>query len=146
MLEEFAHRLRVSWSMAQISALALRTQTCPMCGPSLFVRLCADASGVRCVRCAGSAIATSFVAVLKSVCPEFRTASLYELSSRGPLIQFLRREVSNLTWSEFFEDVPPGQFRDGVQCQNIEQLTFADASFDVCTSTEVFEHVANDAK
>src|SRR5690606_13728790 len=29
-------------------------------------------------------------------------------------------------------------------CQNVEQLTFLAASFDVCTSTEVFEHVEDD--
>ena len=98
------------------------------------------------MRCAGSAIATSLAAVLKTVCPEFRSAKVYELSSRGPLFEFLRREVPNLTWSEYFEDVPPGQYRGGVQCQNIEGLTYADSSFDVCTSTEVFEHVADDLK
>ena len=71
---------------------------------------------------------------------------MYELSSGGPLFDFLRREVSNLTCSEYFEDVAPGEYRRGVKCQNVESLTFADASFDICTSTEVFEHVADDAK
>jgi SAM-dependent methyltransferase len=33
-----------------------------------------------------------------------------------------------------------------VLCQDVQQLTFPDASFDVCTSTEVFEHVADDAR
>jgi len=35
---------------------------------------------------------------------------------------------------------------DGVQCQDVQHLTFAAASFDVCTSTEVFEHVPDDAR
>lgn len=146
MFDEFRRRLRVAWSMAQLSELTLRPQICPMCGPSLFIRLCADSSGVRCIRCAGSAIATSLAAVLRSVCPEFGTKRVYELSSQGPLFEFLHREVTELTWSEYFEDVSSGQFRGRVQCQNVERLTFADASFDICTSTEVFEHVADDAK
>jgi hypothetical protein len=41
--------------------------------------------------------------------------------------------------SEYFNEVAPGAWRDGVQCQDVQRLTFADASFDVCTSTEVFD-------
>jgi len=146
MFNESRRRLRVARSMMQLSALAMKPQICPMCGPSVFVRICASASGVRCIRCAGSAIATSLAFVLRSVCPQFRSAKMYELSSQGPLFEFLHREVTKLTWSEYFEDVSPGQYRGGAQCQNVERLTFADASFDICTSTEVFEHVADDAK
>ena len=49
-----------------------------------------------------------------------------------------------LTFSEFFDDVEPGGERDGVPCENVQHLTYADESFDVCTSTEVLEHVADD--
>ena len=69
---------------------------------------------------------------------------VYELSSRGPFFRFLKRNSRSFTCSEFYDDVAPGQVRDGVQCQNVEALTFADASFDLCTSTEVFEHVPHD--
>ena len=34
--------------------------------------------------------------------------------------------------------------RNGIRCEDVQRLTFADASFDVCTSTEVFEHVPDD--
>jgi SAM-dependent methyltransferase len=54
--------------------------------------------------------------------------------------------VRNLTCSEYFDDVAPGEFRDGVQCQDIQRLTHPDASFDLVTSTEVFEHVADDRR
>ena len=84
--------------------------------------------------------------VLKSVRPGFRSDRVYELSSRGPLFEFLRREVADLTFSEFFDDVAPGSIRGGVQCQDIEGLTFPSASFDLVTSTEVFEHVPDDRR
>ena len=54
--------------------------------------------------------------------------------------------MPDLTCSEYFDDVPPGQRRDGVLCQDVQQLTFAGASFDLCTSTEVFEHVPDDLR
>lgn len=144
MLSETAHRVRSAVSLLRPGALAARPFACPICGPSLLVRLSRQPIGVRCVRCAGSAITLALVAVLKSVRPGFRGEAVYELSARGPLYDFLRREVPRLTASEYFEDTPPGASRGGVLCQDIRRLTFPDGSFDVCTSTEVFEHVADD--
>lgn len=145
MLGELSHRFRTALSLLEPRALALRPFDCPICGPSLLLRLAANAIGVRCVRCAGSAITLSLVSVLKSVRPGFRGEALYELSARGPLFEFLRREVAELTTSDYFDDATPGSVRNGVLCQDVQRLTFVDGSFDVCTSTEVFEHVADDA-
>jgi hypothetical protein len=145
MLDEFRHRLRTAASLLRPGALALRPFDCPICGPSALLRLAPEPIGVRCLRCAGSAITLALVSVLKSVRPGFRDASLYELSARGPLYEFLRREVPNLTASEYFDGAEPGTRVNGVLCQDIRRLTFSDGAFDVCTSTEVFEHVADDA-
>jgi len=35
---------------------------------------------------------------------------------------------------------------NSVQCQDVQRLTYDSASFDVCTSTEVFEHVPDDSR
>jgi SAM-dependent methyltransferase len=67
------------------------------------------------------------------------------MSAQGPLVAFLRRHAARLTTSELLDGVEPGGSRDGVLCQNVERLTFAGASFDLCTSSEVFEHVEDDA-
>lgn len=146
MLRELAYRTRYALSLLEPASVAVRRFACPMCGPSLLLRLSRDSIGVRCVRCGASAITLSLVSVLKSVRPEFARERVYELSSRGPLFAFLKREVGDLIWSEYFDGVPPGEIRDGVQCQDVQRLTFADASFDVCTSTEVFEHVPDDGR
>jgi SAM-dependent methyltransferase len=143
-LSDIPHRLRTAFSLLELRALAARPFACPICGPSLLVRLAAQPIGVRCARCAGSAITLALVAVLKTVRPGFRGEAVYELSARGPLYEFLRREVPALTVSEYFDGAPPGTRVNGVLCQDLRRLTFADASFDVCTSTEVFEHVADD--
>ena len=146
MLRDVAYRLRYALSILDFGALALRPFHCALCGPSLLLRLSRDSIGVRCLRCAASAIALSMVSTLVAERPGFRGERVYELSSRGPLFRFLRREVKDLTFSEYFDDVAPAAFRDGVQCQDIQQLTYPDACFDLVTSTEVFEHVADDRK
>ena len=43
--------------------------------------------------------------------------------------------------SEYFENVRPGEQYQGVTCQDLEQLTFADATFDVVITEDVLEHV-----
>ena len=110
-----AHRIRTALSLLEPRALAARPFSCPMCGPSLLVRLSAQPIGVRCVRCAGSAITLALVTVLKAVRPGFRGEALYELSARGPLYEFLRREVPRLTVSEYFEGTPAGARRGRAQ-------------------------------
>jgi SAM-dependent methyltransferase len=86
----------------------------------------------------------SLGAVIHAERPRLGADSVYELSSRGPLCRMLARESGALQLSEYFEDVAPGEHRDGIRCENVERLTFPDASFDLCTSTDVFEHVADD--
>jgi len=73
-------------------------------------------------------------------------ATVYELSSRGALCRYLRRTFRRVTVSELWDDVTPGTFRHGVQCQDVQRLTYGDASFDLVTSTEVFEHVPDDRR
>jgi SAM-dependent methyltransferase len=146
MPKELLRRAGQAIAMLQPGALAARPFRCPNCGLSVLVRLAPNAIGVRCLRCAASAASLSLISVLQSARPGYAAELVYELSARGPFVDFLRRRVPNLTCSEFFDDVPPGAMRDGVQCQDVQQLTFSDASFDVVTSTEVFEHVADDAR
>lgn len=86
------------------------------------------------------------VSVLRDEVGSLGGLHVYELSSRGPLVDWLRRHAGLLTVSEWFDGASPGQMVDGVQCQDVQHLTFAAASFDVCTSTEVFEHVPDDTR
>jgi SAM-dependent methyltransferase len=75
-----------------------------------------------------------------------RDSRVYEMSSRGALCRYLRRSFADVTVSELFDDVRPGDYRDGVQCQDAQRLTYPDAAFDLVTSTEVFEHVPDDRR
>ncbi len=69
---------------------------------------------------------------------------VYELSARGALVRYLTRRYRDVTLSEYRDGERPGAMRRGLACQDVQQLRYADASFDLVTSTEVFEHVADD--
>jgi len=67
---------------------------------------------------------------------------IYYLGSSGALLAALRTSP-HLVCSEYFDDCESGEYRDGILCQNVERLSFADASFDLVISEDVFEHVAD---
>jgi SAM-dependent methyltransferase len=88
--------------------------------------------------------------VLRRLAPDFADRRILELSSRGPFYAYLARSVARgsgtLVACEYFDDVTPGSYRGDVQCQDVQRLSYPDASFGLCTSTEVFEHVPDDAR
>jgi SAM-dependent methyltransferase len=118
--------------------------TCNLCGFPVL-RLHGGDAGRRCLGCLSTFRHRAVGAILQRLgLPP--AAHVYELSSRGALCRYLRRTFARVTVSELFDGVPAGDFRGGVQCQDVQRLTYADASFDLVTSTEVFEHVPDDAR
>lgn len=117
---------------------------CPLCSHRLQVRLSNDEMGVRCTHCGASPVTQSIVAVIRAECPDLAAVSAYELSSRGALVDWLTPRVGKLTTSEYLPDAASGSTARGVRSEDVQRLSFADAVFDLCTSTEVFEHVGDD--
>lgn len=117
---------------------------CPFCGMTVLLRLRQGETGVRCLRCAAGPVHLSIGWALDRLQLDLGRLDTYELSSRGPLVDWLRRRSRSLQCSEYLDEVAPGSERDGVRCEDVQQLSFADASFDLITHTEVFEHVPDD--
>ena len=103
---------------------------------------------VRCIQCRASPVTLALIAALIASRAQAATVlgeeRVLELSSRGALVRFLRKTGCALTTCEYFDDVTLGLYKGETQCQDVQQLTYADDSFDICTSTEVFEHVPSD--
>lgn len=126
------------------SRLRLAPLACPGCGPSLLVTLGDDEMLVRCVRCRGTPVHLSLVAAIAAHVPAPSERRAYELSTTGAALAWLRRHCRDVATSEYLDGVDPGSLRDGLRCEDVQRLSFADGSFDLCTSTEVFEHVPDD--
>lgn len=143
---KWIRRLRSALAIVEPAAFAFARWRCPFCGPSLLVRLNRADHGVRCARCAAGAIHLSLGAALRAHVCDLAGRDAYELSARGPLVDFLRRSARSLVVSEYLSDAPCGSERDGVRSEDVQRLTFADASFDLVTHTEVLEHVPDDER
>jgi Methylase involved in ubiquinone/menaquinone biosynthesis len=137
-------RLANALRMLDIRALRLGHWICALCGNRIHIRLKDSDVGVRCLRCGASAITQSIIGVIRAEVPDLSERKAYELSSRGAMVEWLRKQVRSLTTSEYMTGVSNGEIHLGVRCEDVQHLTFPDASFDLCTSTEVFEHVEDD--
>jgi len=141
----FVEKLRFIAESFEWREFRARVRRCPICGPTLFLKLEGDQLGTRCVRCGASPIALGLIAILRHRHPDLSALRVYEASSRGPVYEFLRERAGEFMCSEYFDDTPPGELRDGVRCEDLQALSFEADAFDLCTSTEVFEHVPDDA-
>ena len=71
---------------------------------------------------------------------EFRSLKIYEPGIIGPFRRYLRTLPQYRT-SFLWMDVPRGEYRRGVQCQDLTNLTYDDDCFDLVISSDIFEHV-----
>ncbi len=138
--------LAAGLSQLRLREFAMRRGRCPFCGPSVFVRLNADEAGLRCVRCTSSAVHLAIGRALLAETDGIAGMDVCELSTSGPLAGYLRDHARSAMLSEYFADLPPGSIRNGIRCEDVQQLTYRDASFDLVTHTEVMEHVPDDAR
>jgi len=76
--------------------------------------------------------------VMDQYYPQWGELDIHESSPSNPLIaQF----CGKYTYSQFFPDEERGTTFQGTRCEDIEQLTFPDASFDIFVTQDVLEHV-----
>ncbi len=113
---------------------------CPICeGPTRFV---AEQAWLRdhylCTKCQSIPRQRALVQVLNLVRPDWKKNLIHESS---PSFWFFRDHCSQYSFSYYFDDWEPGQSRGGARCENLEQLTFADESFDLFITQDVLEHV-----
>lgn len=96
-----------------------------------------------CVSCFSIPRQRAIIKVLELTVPNWRKMIIHESSSGGQSSEKIKTECSNYTSSQYMKDVPLGTSRDGIRSENLEKLTFADDSFEIFITQDVFEHVLN---
>lgn len=94
-----------------------------------------------CLRCASVPRFRALMHVLETHVPDWRSLEIHESSPGGASSQKLAHECSRYQGTHFYSDAAPGEMRAGFRCENLECQTFADESFDLVVTQDVFEHV-----
>jgi len=134
----------LSWS-DPVYKWKLSRATCPSCGARLFISLKPSDFLTRCLSCRANAVNLALIPVIESdFGPSARVAHAYELSTFGATHDYLHQRFEQVTVSEYMPGEVKGAVFNGVLNQDVQDLTFADDSFDLITSNQVMEHVPDD--
>lgn len=71
---------------------------------------------------------------------EFQTLAIFEPGLIGPFRKYLKK-LTGYRSSFFSTDAAPGESRNGIEYQDLMNLTYEDDSFDLMLSSDIFEHV-----
>lgn len=69
-------------------------------------------------------------------------AAVYEVALHGPFIKYFSN-IPGYVRSYYWPGAAFGEMHEGVRCEDLTKLTFADNSFDLVISSDVLEHVIN---
>ncbi len=135
--------LRSAWGIGREMAAAFdrrESLACPECGCSLRTRRLAEAVVATYAPSLGlDADAASLVDLLGD--PQFRSLRVAEINSCGMLHNILA-EHPRLAYSEYAADsVAEPRERDSRPSQDLQALTYPEASFDLILTSDTLEHV-----
>ena len=116
---------------------------CPVCRRStLFLR---KGEWLRdfyfCLWCESIPRQRALLEVLDEQYLDWPSFKIYECAPAGASSWAIQTRCKKYTSSHYWEDVKPGDSKNGTRCEDLEALTFADDSFDIVITQDVFEHV-----
>jgi|SRR5262249_12945239 len=117
---------------------------CPICeAPARFVaRDAYFRNHYRCEGCWSAPRERALMLCLQRFFPSFRDLVIHESSpTPGSASAKLAAECKRYIPTQCFAEVAPGAYRDGVRCEDLERLTFADGEVDLHVTQDVMEHV-----
>lgn len=100
-----------------------------------------------CSNCGSIPRERALMLVVDTNFPSWQNKTIHESSpgGRGASVRFAT-ESPNYISSQFFPEHSPGSLVNGVRCENLEALAFADESVDLHITQDVLEHVFNPSK
>jgi len=116
---------------------------CPICDKaSIFVALGPWLrEDLKCLRCKSSARQRALIDCIHRIAPPLNQLHVYEPSPTSPTAEYFERHSARYTWSQYSPD-PGGGLPDDPLNQDLQSLGFADESFDLVVTQDVFEHIA----
>ena len=99
-----------------------------------------------CHKCGSIPRQRALIHALNIFLPTWRALKIHESSPDGASSDFIKRVAGDYSFSQYFPHGIPGEFMDGIRCENLEQLTFHNESIDIIITQDVLEHVFHPMK
>ncbi len=100
-----------------------------------------------CPKCQSRPRERSLSLIIEKYFPAWKTMQVYEASgSETGTSKQLVNHCEHLSMSHFIPSQPTGVEINGMRNESLEELTYADSSFDIVVSQDVMEHVYNPEK
>lgn len=97
-----------------------------------------------CLRCGSIPRERTLIRILKMFLPDWQDKIIHKSS---PIKHGTSDRLSkHYRPSQLFGNTPPSVEKDGVRCENLESITFADANIDLHVTQDVMEHVLYPAR
>ena len=124
---------QVNFSPSDCMRNLRESEVCPVCGALM--------RHIDIAQCIMKSFGIAPSSSLAESMDKFKDLHIYELAHAGA-IHRLFSKLPNYISSEYFDGVTPGGFHSsGIRSEDVQALTFKDASFDLVISQDVFEHV-----
>lgn len=124
---------------------------CPICEKNVLFR--SEKEWFRdfllCSNCGSIPRERALMQVIKTYYPNYKKLKIHESSpSKRGASQKMRFECKEYSASHFYPDVALGEChpKQGYRSENLENLTFADNSFDLFVTQDVMEHIMHPGK
>lgn len=97
---------------------------------------------LKCPRCDSVPRERALMYVLETFYPQWRKLRIHEMAPTGRGVSLKLREAAGYEASQYFPSLPLGERSpEGWMNQDAENLTYADDTFDLVVTQDVFEHV-----
>jgi SAM-dependent methyltransferase len=94
-----------------------------------------------CIGCRSIPRSRAIIHALTAGFPNWRHLQIHESSPGSPSSDLLRCEGLHYSSSQFFPGVLTGTCHHGERCEDLQNLSFPDESFDLFVTQDVFEHI-----
>lgn len=122
---------------------------CPICAKETRFQAASEwlRDEYKCASCGSIPRERALMHVLNLVFPDWRRARIHESSpAQRSASLVMRRDCANYTPTQFYPDIPSGEHRNGMRCEDLQNLTFPDAVFDIHITQDVLEHIPTPAR
>lgn len=139
----FHYRLYPKWTISYHIKGKTNKGYCPICNKETYF-IKRDSwlrDNYLCARCKSIPRNRALINALNSFYKEWKNLKIHESSPGGVSSKFLAQNCSKYIPTHYYLDVLPGQYKNGIRCENLEKMTFPDNSFDLIITQDVFEHV-----